>query len=218
MTTPDTAADELRELHERLVTIHQVLAAVRSGDESARVGEDLPESHPLSSLHRDLNAVLAALAAERDRATRRREELEDALSTVEMQRAALRDLSTPIIEVWSGVLCLPVVGMIDSERSAQMMDELLRAVSAKSASHLVIDVTAVNAVDSATLSHFIAIARAVRLLGAECVLTGIRPYVAQTLASMDVELHLLTTRSNLRDALSRILAQRAGAGALPEPR
>lgn len=209
MTTPQETTDELGEIYRRLGQIREVLATARAGDYDARVNEDLPETHPLGSLYRDLNALLTALVTERDLAARRREELDDALCTIELQRTALRELSTPIIEVWSRVLCLPVFGMVDTERSAQMMEELLRTVSERRAAYVVIDVTAVDTVDAGTLDHFIAIAKATRLLGAECVLTGIRPSVAQRLVNMGVDLDLLTTRSNLRDALGQILARRS---------
>lgn len=209
MTTPEDTTDELGEVYTRLGQLRAVLATARAGDYEVRVNEDLPETHPLGSLYRDINALLASLVAERDLATSRRDELDDALSLIELQRTALRELSTPIIEVWSRVLCLPVFGMVDAERSAQMMEELLRTVSARGAAYVVIDVTAVDTVDTGTLDHFLAIAKATRLLGAECVLTGIRPSVAQRLVSMGVDLDLLTTRSNLRDALGHILARRS---------
>ena len=93
-------------------------------------------------------------------------ELEAKLETIEMQQAAIRELSTPIIEVWAGVLCLPVVGVVDSQRSAEMTETLLETIVAKQARMAIVDITGIDVMDTKTADHFIKMARAVRLLGA----------------------------------------------------
>jgi rsbT co-antagonist protein RsbR len=128
-------------------------------------------------------------------------ELEARLQTIEMQQAAIRDLSTPIIEVWSGVLCLPVVGIVDSQRSAEMTQTLLETIVAKQARTAIVDITGIDVMDTKTADHFIKMAKAVRLLGAECIISGINPGIAQTLTHIGVDLSAMRTMRNLRDAL-----------------
>ncbi len=128
-------------------------------------------------------------------------ELEAKLETIERQQAAIRELSTPIIEVWAGVLCLPVVGIVDSQRSAEMTETLLEMIVAKQARTAIVDITGIDVMDTKTADHFIKMAKAVRLLGADCILSGINPGIAQTLTHIGVDLTGVRTMRNLRDAL-----------------
>ena len=134
-------------------------------------------------------------------------ELEGKLETIEMQQAAIRELSTPIIEVWAGVLCLPVVGIVDSQRSAEMTETLLETIVAKQARMAIVDITGIDVMDTKTADHFIKMARAVRLLGAECIITGINPGIAQTLTHIGVDLTGMRTLRSLRDALQLYLRE-----------
>jgi len=136
-------------------------------------------------------------------------ELEEKLATIEHQQNAMRELSSPLIEVWAGVLCLPVVGIVDTQRSAEMSAALLDAVVARQVRVAIVDLTGVDVIDTKTADHFLKMTRAVRLLGAECVLTGIKPAVAQTLVHIGVDLTAITTLRSLRDALQRHLAAAA---------
>lgn len=134
-------------------------------------------------------------------------ELEAKLETIERQQAAIRELSTPLIEVWSGVLCLPVVGIVDSVRSAEMTEALLEAIVNKQSRIAIIDITGIDAMDTKTADHFIKMAKAVRLLGADCTLSGINPAIAQTLTHIGVDLTGVRTMRNLRDALQTFLRE-----------
>ena len=136
-------------------------------------------------------------------------ELAAKLATIEMQQAAIRDLSTPIIEVWAGVLCLPVVGIVDSQRSAEMTETLLETIIAKQARTAIVDITGIDVMDTKTADHFIKMAKAVRLLGAECIISGINPGIAQTLTHIGVDLTGVRTMRNLRDALQLHLRETA---------
>jgi rsbT co-antagonist protein RsbR len=129
------------------------------------------------------------------------QELAAKLATIEMQQAAIRDLSTPIIEVWAGVLCLPVVGIVDSQRSAEMTETLLETIVAKQARTAIVDITGIDVMDTKTADHFIKMAKAVRLLGADCIISGINPGIAQTLTHIGVDLTGVRTLRSLRDAL-----------------
>ena len=144
-------------------------------------------------------------ALERHEITNR--ELEAKLQTIELQQAAIRDLSTPIIEVWSGVLCLPVVGIVDSQRSAEMTETLLETIVAKQSRLAIVDITGIDVMDTKTADHFIKMAKTVRLLGADCIISGINPAIAQTLTHIGVDLTGVRTLRSLRDALQLYLRE-----------
>jgi rsbT co-antagonist protein RsbR len=120
-------------------------------------------------------------------------------------RTAIQELSTPILELWEDVLALPVIGVVDSRRSAEMMERLLEEVVRYQARFVILDLTGVEVVDTQTADHFIKLVKAVELIGARCVLTGIRPAVAQTLVDLDVEFSSLETLRNLKHGLRRCL-------------
>lgn len=199
--------DEL--MLERIADILLVVAGVGSGDYLTRLKSDLPEDHPLSTLYEGINQMIESLRAEQERAAAYQRELEEKLATIEMQRAAIRELSTPIIEVWDGVLCLPVVGVLDSTRSAEMTEALLQAIVEKKARCAIIDITGIQVMDTGTADHFLRMARAVRLLGANCLLTGINPAIAQTIIHMGMDLSGVITHRTMRNALQRFVIESA---------
>lgn len=185
----------------RIADILFLLSGVTSGDFTSRLEVDLPETHPLGALYNGINETVGSLAEAQKRAQAYQRDLEEKLAMIERQQIAIRELSTPVIEVWSGVLCLPVVGIMDTTRSAEMTDALLRAVSEKKASCAIIDITGIEVMDTGTADHFMRMARAVRLLGAQCFLTGISPSIAQTIVHMGMDLRGISTYRSLRDAL-----------------
>jgi rsbT co-antagonist protein RsbR len=150
---------------------------------------------------KELRAAKGALTEALAKHEAANRELEAKLETIERQQAAIRELSTPIIEVWAGVLCLPVVGIVDSQRSAEMTETLLEMIVAKQARTAIVDITGFDVMDTKTADHFIKMAKAVRLLGADCILSGINPGIAQTLTHIGVDLTGVRTMRNLRDAL-----------------
>ncbi|WP_437875532.1 PAS domain-containing protein [Sorangium sp. So ce513] len=127
--------------------------------------------------------------------------LEERLEIIERQQEAIRALSTPIIEVWKGVLTMPVLGVLDEQRSQQMMEVLLEAVARTRCRHAIIDLTGVSALDAATADHVLRLIDAVAMLGAQGIVVGIRPEVAQTVVSLGLDLSNIKTLSNLREAL-----------------
>jgi len=186
---------------EKIADILLVLSDVGKGNYSSRLDLDLPEQHPLFPLYVGINEMIDSLAGEQQRSNTYRQQLEEKLTTIEAQRVAIRELSTPIIEVWRGVLCLPVVGVLDSARSAEMTEGLLRTIVEKKTRCAIIDITGIQIMDTGTADHFLRMAKAVRLLGAECLLTGINPQIAQTIVHMGVDLSDLVTHRSLRNAL-----------------
>jgi rsbT co-antagonist protein RsbR len=189
------------------------LRAVDNGDLSARVPTRFSETEPMTALASTVNAIIERLSRVRSDTQGYERELEAQLSTIEKQRAAIKELSTPMIEVWVGVLCVPIVGVIDSSRAAEMTSALLAAVVEKKVRFTIIDITGIEAMDTRATDHFLRMARSVRLLGAECVLSGINPNVARSIIHMGVELSGIQTYRSLRDALQHHVARaRATSG------
>lgn len=134
-------------------------------------------------------------------------ELRMKLELVEKQQHVIRSLSTPIIQVWDDVLTMPMVGTVDSVRAAEMMEDLLDAVARTRARYAILDVTGVEAMDTATASHLLKLVHALKLLGAEGIITGIQPAIAQTIVGLGVELSAITTLASLRDALKLCMSR-----------
>lgn len=128
-------------------------------------------------------------------------ELREKISLIARQQQVINALSTPIIEVWDRVLTLPMLGLFDSTRAASMMEDLLLEVSRKGARFAILDLTGVEAVDTSTAAHLLKLIQALRLLGAQGIITGIQPVVAQTMVTLGLDLGEITTLANLRDAL-----------------
>jgi rsbT co-antagonist protein RsbR len=183
------------------------LSNVGYGDYTTRLELQEGDTSPLASLYAGINDMIAALGAEQEKARSYQQDLEGKLATIERQRIAIQELSTPIMEVWDGVLCVPVVGLMDTARSSEMTNTLLRAVVDKGAKCAIIDITGIDVMDTRTVDHFVRMAKAVRLLGSECVLTGMNPHIAQTCVHMGLDLSNVITHRNLRDALQQYVVQ-----------
>jgi rsbT co-antagonist protein RsbR len=189
-----------------------VLSAVESGDLSARADVAFSESDPVGALAACINNMIGLLAARRDETLSFQRELEGQIDMIEKQRAAIRELSTPIIEIWPGVLCAPIVGVLDSGRAAEMTSALLNSVVSSKASLAIIDITGIEAMDTQATDHFLRMARAVKLLGSQCALSGIHPNVARTIVHMGIDLAGVESYRTLREALQRHVRAKARAG------
>jgi anti-anti-sigma regulatory factor len=121
---------------------------------------------------------------------------------IEQQTAALAEMSTPLLTISDTTVVMPLVGAVDSRRVGQIMDALLQGVSTSRASIVILDITGVAVVDTQVANAFIRASQAVSLLGAQVVLTGIRPEVAQTLVQLGVDLRSIVTRGTLQDGIS----------------
>lgn len=177
-------------------------------------------------LHDESGAIRGAVSISRDITPQKRLERElsarnAALEESELEKSALiarlriaiRELSAPILEVWDDVIALPVIGVVDSQRSAEMTGRLLEEVSRSRARFVIIDLTGVDIIDTRTADHFITLVRSVELLGARCVLTGIQPAVAQALVSLDTDFGGLTTLHTLKHGLRACMRSLAAAAA-----
>jgi rsbT co-antagonist protein RsbR len=120
---------------------------------------------------------------------------------ISRQQQEMLELSTPVVELWQGILALPLIGTLDSARTQIVMQNLLEAIVAKSASIASIDITGVPTVDTLVAQHLLKTVAAARLMGAECVISGIRPQIAQTIIHLGVELGNVATKATLATAL-----------------
>jgi rsbT co-antagonist protein RsbR len=134
---------------------------------------------------------------------------EERAVTISAQQQAIRELSTPVIEVWEGVLVLPLVGAIDTARAAQIDESLLEKIVRAEASVAILDITGVPIVDTAVANHLLKAVKASRLLGADVVLTGVSPLNAQSLVKLGVDLGTVTTKSSLKEGLKWALGKTA---------
>lgn len=123
------------------------------------------------------------------------------------QEQEIRTLSVPIVKVWEGVLLLPIVGIVDEARAAQMMETLLSAVVAEAAARVILDLTGVASVDRTTADGLLAMVRAAALLGSRCLISGVSPNVARTFIALDVNLGGLSMFRDLHSALREALAR-----------
>ena len=151
------------------------------------------------------DAAVIGISLDITDATRREKELREQLAVIERQQQALRAMSTPIIEVWDRVLCLPILGLVDSVRTADIMDSLLQAVVRVRARFAILDMTGVEVVDTSTAGHLLGLVRAIELLGARGIITGIHPNIAQTIVTLEVDLSRIAVFANLREALKHCL-------------
>jgi rsbT co-antagonist protein RsbR len=113
----------------------------------------------------------------------------------------LLELSTPVVTLWDGILALPLVGTLDSARTQVVMEKLLQALVDTGSEHAIIDITGVSAVDTQVAQHLLKTVMAARLLGAECIISGIRPQIAQTVVALGIEFGDVSTKASLSDAL-----------------
>jgi len=128
----------------------------------------------------------------------------------EQQREML-ELSTPVVQLWDGVLGLPLIGTLDSARTQVVMENLLQRIVDTGARIAVIDITGVPTVDTLVAQHLLKTVAAARLMGADCIISGIRPQIAQTIVHLGLELNTVATKATLADAFALAL-QRVGLG------
>ena len=124
------------------------------------------------------------------------------------QQQELLDLSTPVVKLWDGIVAVPLIGTLDSERTQVVMESLLEAIVDNEATVAIIDITGVPTVDTLVAQHLLKAVAAARLMGTECIISGIRPQIAQTIVHLGVDLGDVVTKSTLAEALRVALAKR----------
>jgi rsbT co-antagonist protein RsbR len=120
---------------------------------------------------------------------------------IKRQQQELTELSTPVVRLWKGVLALPLIGTLDSERTQVVMENLLRSLVETGAEIAIIDITGVPTVDTQVAQHLLKTVAAARLMGADCIISGIRPQIAQTMVHLGVELNVVS-KATLADAFA----------------
>jgi rsbT co-antagonist protein RsbR len=124
---------------------------------------------------------------------------------INRQQQELLELSTPVVKLWDGILALPMIGTLDSERTQIVMESLLQKIVETESQIAIIDITGVPTVDTLVAQHLLKTVTALRLMGADCIISGVRPQIAQTIVHLGVDLQGVTTKANLADALALAL-------------
>jgi len=124
---------------------------------------------------------------------------------INRQQHEMLELSTPVVKLWDGILALPMIGTLDSARTQVVMENLLQKVVDTGAQIAILDITGVPTVDTLVAQHLLKTVTALRLMGAECIISGVRPQIAQTIVHLGVDLQGVTTKANLADALALAL-------------
>ena len=124
------------------------------------------------------------------------------------QQEELIELSTPVVQLWDGILALPLIGTLDSERTQVVMESLLERLVATGSSIAVIDITGVPTVDTLVAQHLLKTVAAAQLMGADCIISGIRPQIAQTIVHLGIDLSAVATKASLADAFALALKRR----------
>ncbi len=206
-----SAAEVFRDMHPEIV---DALGRVLRGEECRTVTSPAPGVDvetwyvPTRGADGELSGA-AGISIDASERLRTERELRDKLQVIERQSSTIRALATPVIQVWDQVLCLPVIGIVDSARTAEMMQGLLESIVREQARYAIVDLTGVEVVDTSTADHLIQLFRAARVLGVEGILCGIRPAVAQTVVALGLELGSVKTMRSLRDALKWCIRARA---------
>jgi rsbT co-antagonist protein RsbR len=130
------------------------------------------------------------------------------------QAESMLELSTPVVRLWDGIIAVPLVGTLDSARTQLVMEKMLEALVATEAEHAVIDITGVPTVDTEVAQHLLKTVMAARLMGADCIITGIRPQIAYTIVSLGIEFGDVLTKQTLADGLAHALS-RSGLKVVP---
>ncbi len=191
----------IENLEKRIENIEMALATAAGGDFSAKIPIDIESTDPLTSIETGINLLIADMGEEVHQSQKRADELQDKLDLIEKQRRAIEELSNPIIKIWDKVLVLPLIGTLDTRRSQKLTENLLTEIAATQSKVAIMDITGVPTVDSAVANHLLKTVASVKLLGAECVITGIRPDVAQTIVHLGLDLSEVDTLSNLSEGL-----------------
>ncbi len=127
------------------------------------------------------------------------------METIREQSNALMQLSTPVTQLWAGILLLPLVGVIDSKRAQDIMNSVLSRVAMAQSKVFILDIGGVSVVDTAVANHLIKITKATQLMGCLSIISGISPAVAQTIVELGVQINEVTTTANMQDALAQAL-------------
>ena len=126
---------------------------------------------------------------------------------IKLQQAEMLELSTPVVKLWDGIIALPLIGTLDSGRTNIMMENLLQSIADTGSDIAILDITGVPTVDTLVAQHLLKTVSAARLMGADCIISGIRPQIAQTMVQLGVEFGSVVTKASMADALAYAFRQ-----------
>lgn len=132
---------------------------------------------------------------------------------IRRQQEEMLELSTPVVQLWEGIVALPLIGTLDSARTSVVMETLLQTIVDTRSELAIIDITGVPTVDTLVAQHLLKTVAAARLMGADCIISGIRPQIAQTMVHLQIDLSAVTTKATMAEAL-RFALKRSGRGTL----
>jgi rsbT co-antagonist protein RsbR len=201
----------------RLARLLEVVSLASIGEYTEALGRfDTLREDDLGMLEESMRIFISELQSgheAREQATialeQARAELEQKLTLIEAQRREIHELSTPILDVWDDVLAVPLVGVLDHTRALEITEKLLERMVATGTRWTLLDLTGVEQVDEATADHLVKLARAVKLVGGRCVVTGVSPATADAFVSLGQGLGDLRCLPTLREGLRYCLAARA---------
>lgn len=197
---------------ERINRIEDVLSSVASGDLEARIETDHEDD--FTGIEAAINLLIDDLTDELNNREKIQKELEEKLEkiqeqqkTIVQQQEDLMELSSPVTKVWDNILILPVIGTLDSQRTQVMMENLLHKIVETGCTIGILDITGVPTVDTQVANHLLKTVTSARLLGAECIISGISPAIAQTIVHLGIDLSSIKTKATLQDAMIYAMRQ-----------
>jgi len=197
---------KIEKMKERINFIEDVLSSVAAGDMNARINSEINDD--LSGIEAAIDLLINDLTDELKQRKKMQQEVEEKLAkiqeqqkTILQQQQDLLELSSPVSKVWDNVLILPVIGTLDSQRTQVMMENLLEKIVETGCTIAILDITGVPTVDTQVANHLLKTVTAARLLGAECIISGISPAIAQTIVHLGIDLSSIQTKATLQDAM-----------------
>lgn len=204
--------NEIQDLQARIAAIQNILAATAAGDLDVRLQPKYDD--PFAEIEVGINILINDLTEELKEREKIQTDLEKKLATIQQQQKTivqqqedLLELSSPVIKIWDNVLVLPVIGTLDSRRSQIMMENLLQKIVDTGCTTAILDITGVPTIDTQVANHLIKTVTAAKLLGAECIISGISPAIAQTIVHLGIELTTIRTKASMQDAIHFALRQ-----------
>lgn len=200
------ANTEIKNAKSRIEHIEDVLSSIAAGELELRIESDIEDD--LTGVEQAINLLIDDLTHELKKSIKMKEDMEDKLrkiqdqqKTILQQQEDLMELSSPVSKVWDNVLILPVIGTLDSQRTQIMMENLLQKIVSTGCTTAILDITGVPTVDTQVANHLLKTVTAARLLGAECIVSGISPAIAQTIVHLGINLSNILTKATLQAAM-----------------
>lgn len=208
---------ELSNVKERIDHIEDVLSSVAAGELDIRINSTVEDD--LTGIEEAINILIDDLTYELKQSINMQNDLQEKLKkiqeqqkTIVQQQEDLMELSSPVSKVWDNILILPVIGTLDSQRTQIMMENLLQKIVDTGCTMAILDITGVPTVDTQVANHLLKTVTSARLLGADCIISGISPAIAQTIVHLGIDLSIIKTKATLQDAMIYAMKQNKKSG------